>query len=374
MAGRTLAGSLGLTGDWDLGENNWKDDNDVNLLKLSVVAQGVASELVSATPGAPTEGLIVLFDNTHPTNAGDIAVYDEAAWHYISPTTGWRMYDSDSGFMREFDGSTWIEVTSGGTPEIPHDFDARAGTGSATSYGGGVWFGNLITIGVSGFIDSVVYSLNTAEAGINATPVIYANNAGDAGALIAEGPTVADGALGDNVLPLDAPLAVSPGDVLWVGCYQANTGGIDATATAGDPSEYFVDTVPPNDPGGSLTTWTERLRIFARGREVESSVSKVQTEAGNYTIDPADMGNYIRLTGAGTKTVSIDLESTTALPANGEWHFRNVGAGNATIDPDVGVTVNPPADGTLVIPQGGTITLKRVAADEFDLLGQTVAA
>lgn len=222
MAGRTLAGSLGLTGDWDLGENNWKDDNDVNLLKLSVVAQGVASELVSATPGAPTEGLIVLFDNTHPTNAGDIAVYDEATWHYISPTTGWRMYDSDSAFMREFDGSTWTEVASGG--------------------GGG----------------------------------------------------------GGN---------------------------------------------PP-----------------------------VQTESGNYTIDPDDDGHYIRLTAVSTKTISIDLDATTALPANGEWHFRNVGAGDATIDPDVGVTVNAPAGGTLVVPQGGTITLKRAAADEFDLLGQTVAA
>lgn len=102
--------------------------------------------------------------------------------------------------------------------------------------------------------------------------------------------------------------------------------------------------------------------------------SAVQTEAGDYTISPGDNGHYIRLTNASAKTISIDLDSTTALPANGEWHFRNVGAGNATIDPDVGVTVNPPADGTLVVPQGGTITLKRVAEDEFDLLGQTVAA
>jgi hypothetical protein len=222
MAGRTLAGSIGLTGDWDLGENNWKDANDLNLLKLSVTVQGVASELVSVTPGAPDEGLIVLFDNAHPTNPGDIAVYDEAGWHYITPSVGWQMFDTDSGFMRQFDGSTWVEVTSGG------------------------------------------------------------------------------GGSGGN--------------------------------------------------------------------------SVVQTEAGNYTLDPGDDSHYIRLTAAGSKTVSIDLESTTALPANGEWHFRNVGAGNATIDPDVGVTVNPPADGTLVIPQGGTITLKRVAADEFDLLGQTVAA
>lgn len=114
MAGRTLAGSLGLTGDWDLGENNWKDDNDLNLLKLSVVVQGRALELVSATPGAPTEGDIYLFSDTHPTQAGKIGVYDEATWKYITPGEGWQMWDIDSDFMREFDGTTWIEVTSGG--------------------------------------------------------------------------------------------------------------------------------------------------------------------------------------------------------------------------------------------------------------------
>lgn len=114
MAGRTLAGTLGLTGDWDLGENNWKDANDVNLLKLSVTVQGRALELVSAIPGAPTEGDVYLFDDTHPTQPGDIGVYDEATWKYITPQEGWRMWDVDSDFLREFDGTTWVEVTSGG--------------------------------------------------------------------------------------------------------------------------------------------------------------------------------------------------------------------------------------------------------------------
>lgn len=273
------------------------------------------------------------------------------------------------------DGVEW--VSSDYLNGTAADFDARASTGSASAYAGGIWFGNLITFEAAGFIDSVVYSLNTAETGINAHPVIYANNAGAAGALLAEGPTVNDGGVGDNVLALSAPLAVAAGDVLWVGCYQANTGSIDATKTAGDVSKYFIDTLPPNDPGGALTSWSERLRIFARGRELAPIVappSTVQAEAGNYTLAPSDMGNYIRLTSASTKTISIDLESTTALPINGEWNFRNVGAGDATITPVIGVTVHPPAEGTLVVPQGGTVTLKRVAADEFDLLGQTVAA
>lgn len=66
--------------------------------------------------------------------------------------------------------------------------------------------------------------------------------------------------------------------------------------------------------------------------------------------------------------------SPLAAPANGEWHLRNVGAGDATISPVVGVTVNLPTGGSLVIPQGGTVTLKRVAADERDLFGLVTAA
>lgn len=219
MVSRTLAGSVALKGDWDLGEDNWKDENDLNLLKLSVLTQGVAISLVSATPGGPAEGAIYLFSDTHPTQAGKVAVYDEGAWVYLTPATGWRLFDAASGFLREFNGTTWVEVTSGG--------------------------------------------------------------------------------------------------------------------------------------GGSAGT-------------------TVQTEAGNYTVAPGDATHYIRLTSASAKTITVDLEATTALPANGEWNFRNVGAGDATITPAVGVTVNPPTGGTLVVPSGGTVTLKRAAADTFDLMGLVV--
>lgn len=331
-----------------------------NRVKVTGFTGNVANNIFVATITALTTGKMTIGGTE-----GDVIV-DDAAGESVTI----EKWTSRRATAQEI-------ADLGGRGLEDHDFDARDATGSASAYAGGIWFGNLITIDETGYIDSVVYSLNTAEAGIDAHPVIYANNAGAAGALLAEGPTVNNGALGDNVLPLDAPLAVTVGDELWVGCYQANTGGIDATMTAGAASNYFIDTLPPNDPGGALTAWSERLRIFARGRGIApviASPSIVQTEAGNYTLDPDDMGNYIRLTAAAAKTISIDLDSTTALPDNGEWHFRNVGAGDATIDPDVGVTVNPPADGTLVVPQGGTITLKRAAVDEFDLLGQTVAA
>lgn len=101
---------------------------------------------------------------------------------------------------------------------------------------------------------------------------------------------------------------------------------------------------------------------------------EVISEAGDYDVLAADQGKYIRMTGGSAKDINVRPEATEALPANGEWHFRNTNAGDVTIVEGSGVTVNPPNGGTLVVPVGGTVTLKRVAEDEFDLLGQTVAA
>lgn len=92
-----------------------------------------------------------------------------------------------------------------------------------------------------------------------------------------------------------------------------------------------------------------------------------------YDLLNADKGKYLRLTDAAAKTVTVRPNATEALDDNAEWHFRNTGAGDATFVPGSGVTINAPAGGSLVIPQGGTVTLKRVAVDEFDLIGQTVA-
>ena len=101
----------------------------------------------------------------------------------------------------------------------------------------------------------------------------------------------------------------------------------------------------------------------------------VATESGTtYDLASADEGKYIRFTNTSAKTVNVRDEVDHALPANGEWHIRNVGANDLTLDEDTAVTINPPADGTLVVPPGGTVTLKRVAEDEFDLFGVTVPA
>lgn len=125
-------------------------------------------------------------------------------------------------------------------------------------------------------------------------------------------------------------------------------------------------------------------RMFVMGRKAEgvsggsggggssfAAVASVAGAASNLLASQA--GQYLRFTEAAAKTLTVRPEATEALPANGEWHLRNVGAGDLTLVAGTGVTINLPTEGTLSIPSGGTATLKRVAADEFDLFGQVVS-
>lgn len=113
MASRTLP-NLGLIGFFDLGEDGWDDEMSLNLLKLSVLTQGNVLSIESATPGAPTNGDIYIFDGTHPTEPNKVAIRDDGAWIYITPVEGWLLYDKDTGNYMKFDGSAWVILDTGG--------------------------------------------------------------------------------------------------------------------------------------------------------------------------------------------------------------------------------------------------------------------
>ena len=117
MASRTLPG-IGLKGYWTLGEDGWKDENDTNLLTLSVLTRGRALDHVSTTPASPTDGQIYLFSSTHPTQANKIAVRDNGAWFYITPQSGWEMYDVAASAMRRFNGTQWSTVGGSSSAEL----------------------------------------------------------------------------------------------------------------------------------------------------------------------------------------------------------------------------------------------------------------
>lgn len=117
------------------------------------------------------------------------------------------------------------------------------------------------------------------------------------------------------------------------------------------------------------------LRLISKVSLTPSTAtgSPVTTVSGtSYNVDSVDNCGYKRFTSTSAKTVLVRANSTHALPADYELNIRNAAASNLTISPAGGVTVTAPYLGTLVVPPNGTVTLKRVTTDVFDLIGATV--
>jgi len=92
------------------------------------------------------------------------------------------------------------------------------------------------------------------------------------------------------------------------------------------------------------------------------------------TVSISDIGAYLRFTNASPVTLTVPTQASESWTADAEITIRRVGAGALTIAPAPGVTLNAPAGGTLNMTSGMTVTIKRAAADSWDVIGQTVPA
>jgi hypothetical protein len=340
----------------------------VHVVKGGNSRKTTAQAIANLAPSGATT-LSALTDvnvSTPPTN-GQALVYDAAS-------SKWKA-GAGSG------GTTLVQL------DTSHDWGASPASGSGSSYNGGIWFGNLVTIDSDGWINTVVYALNGAKTGINGTPVIYANNAGAAGAVLAQGPTVANAVAGDNVLPLSTPLQVHAGDQLWIGCYQANIGSIvGSLTTASATSKYFIDTLPVNNPGGTLTDWGFALRIFGRGTGLSTAGLVNLADVDESTVAPTD-GQALVYNAASSKwrpaTIAYNVPfAFTATPTANEVMLIHVFTA-AVVFPDewVGaqksVGINPSASFVMTVKKNGSavgsITIGTGGAVTFTTTGTTVS-
>jgi len=100
---------------------------------------------------------------------------------------------------------------------------------------------------------------------------------------------------------------------------------------------------------------------------LETKKPGVGTMATNYTIANTDSGVYTRLTNATAINITVPVDLATD-DAAAEFYFRRAGAGTVTFVADSGVTINPPIGGSLDMGAiGDRLTLKKVAANEYDL-------
>ncbi|MGH8237838.1 MAG: hypothetical protein ACREXP_12550 [Steroidobacteraceae bacterium] len=124
---------------------------------------------------------------------------------------------------------------------------------------------------------------------------------------------------------------------------------------------------------------TELVELVKAGANVKGTMSNVAafvaaaivTEAtAARTALPAHAGNYTRFTNTGAKTYTFD--SAQSYVVGTEFHLRNAAASNLTLTVGGTFAFNSPYLGSLVVPPGGTATVKIVAANVADVFGVTL--
>ena len=145
MTLRTLPG-LGLSSDWDLGENGWKAGMDKNLLDLSVLVQAAIDGYVADLPALPTEG--VRYIVTSGVNAGRIALRDQGVWKFWDPKEGFRVFNVASDSFHVYRDGAWGVDTSLRLRGVWSNAATYA-EGDFVQSGGGVWYAKRENISVT---------------------------------------------------------------------------------------------------------------------------------------------------------------------------------------------------------------------------------
>lgn len=123
---------------------------------------------------------------------------------------------------------------------------------------------------------------------------------------------------------------------------------------------------PGNNTGVlvALTYSGEQVSPFST-TITESTVSRI--------LSAGDAGKYIRFTNSSASSVTIPPQADAAWLADTEIHIRRAANANLTLTAGIGVILNPPSGGTLVMSDRMGVTIKRVAENAWDVIGQTVA-
>jgi hypothetical protein len=191
--------------------------NDALDLADALINLTVLSRVITSPPATPANGARYLLP-ANPTGAfagqgGNIVVYQNAGWRYITPKIGWRTYIIDEQIIVAFNGTTWNALQS-------------------ASISPSARLENMIGYGLGTTFDAA----NPLSAKLNS-------------ALFTAQPT-SGGGTGDLRLTLNKSTALNTVSQL----YQTNFSGRAETGLTGD-DRYHIKV----SPDGS--TWKEAINI-----------------------------------------------------------------------------------------------------------------
>jgi hypothetical protein len=96
-------------------------------------------------------------------------------------------------------------------------------------------------------------------------------------------------------------------------------------------------------------------------------------QTGDYTLVLADKGKVLRINSSSNRTVTIPLNSSVAFPTDTEIAILRYGTGTVSISPTAGVTLNSKNSETKISGQYGSVALKKIAENEWVLVGSLEA-
>lgn len=127
-----------------------------------------------------------------------------------------------------------------------------------------------------------------------------------------------------------------------------------------------------NQDDGLLWVWDFDSEWVQPAPEGESAPPPVVTESGSSLLaTPGNAGNYTRF---GDSNPTYEFNTSETYVVGDEYHGRFVGGSELTLVAGGSMSLNAPYGGTLVIPPGGTFTVKIVASNQADVFGVTVPA
>lgn len=150
---------------------------------------------------------------------------------------------------------------------------------------------------------------------------------------------------------IDTPVASKHGALVY---QNDDDDGFDLLTTQGSSGNVLQS-------GGAdaAPSWVSNVTIN------RSSVAA----SGNVNFSTTHTDRFVRYTGSGGNTWTIDPDSTTDLPTNTEIEIFNAGTGSLTLTAGTGVTVNGVTAGSVTIPQYSAGCIKKSAANAWDYIG-----
>ena len=143
----------------------------------------------------------------------------------------------------------------------------------------------------------------------------------------------------------------------------------------------FTETAMTLVPNGAASLYYDnsvKLATATDGVAITGACKATNFEVGNNIITDStttrtfaltDNGMYIRFTSASDVTATIPLNSAVAFPIGTIIECINAGDSDLTITKTAGVTLNSADSNTKLTTQFKAVTLKKVAADVWDVIG-----